>query len=45
MLAALRNAVVHLLVGVPADSRPAATERLNARPDEALSLLGCPALE
>jgi hypothetical protein len=45
VLAALRNAAIHLLVGVPADSRAAATERLNARPDEALSLLGCPALE
>ena len=45
VLAALRNAVVHLLAGVEAESRAAATERLSARPHEALSLLGCPALE
>ena len=45
VLAALRNAVVHLLAGVEADSRVAATERLNARPNEALGLLGRPPLE
>ena len=45
VLAALRNAVVHLLAGVPAESRAAATERLSARPNEALSLLGRPPLE
>jgi hypothetical protein len=45
VLAALRNAVVHLLAGVPAESRAAAIERLNARPEEALSLLGQASLE
>jgi predicted transposase YbfD/YdcC len=40
VLAALRNAVVHLLAGVAADSRVAATERLQARPAEALQLIG-----
>jgi hypothetical protein len=42
VLAALRNAALHLLVAVPAESRAAATERLAARPDEALNLLGRP---
>jgi predicted transposase YbfD/YdcC len=45
VLAALRNAVVHLLSGVEAESRQAATERLAARPNEALQLLGRPPLE
>ena len=45
VLAALRNAVVHLLSGVEAESRAAATERLAARPNEALGLLGRPPLE
>lgn len=45
VLAALRNAVVHLLAGVPAESRVAATEQLTARPGEALSLLGLPPLQ
>jgi hypothetical protein len=45
VLAALRNAAVHLLAGVEADSRAAATERLSARPSEALLLLGRPPLE
>ena len=40
VLAALRNAAIHLLAGVSAESRAAATERLTARPSEALSLLG-----
>jgi predicted transposase YbfD/YdcC len=40
VLAALRNAAIHLLAGVGAESRAAATERLAARPGEALSLLG-----
>jgi hypothetical protein len=40
VLAALRNAAIHLLAGVPAESRAAATERLTARPREALNLLG-----
>ena len=45
VLAALRNAVIHLLVEVPGKSRAAAIRRLNARPDEALQLLDLPALE
>jgi hypothetical protein len=45
VLAAVRNAVVHLLSGVEAESRQAATERLAARPNEALHLLGRPPLE
>jgi predicted transposase YbfD/YdcC len=45
VLAALRNAVVHLLSGVEAESRSAATERLAARSQEALELLGLPSLE
>ena len=45
VLAALRNAAIHLLAGVAAESRAAATERLAARPDEALSLLGRPPLQ
>jgi predicted transposase YbfD/YdcC len=45
VLAALRNAVIHLLVEVPSTSRAAAIRRLNARPDEALQLLDLPALE
>jgi predicted transposase YbfD/YdcC len=44
VLAALRNAVVHLLTAVSADSRPAATERLQARPAEALQLIRHPSL-
>ena len=39
VLAALRNAAVHLLAGVNAESRAAATERLAAQPKEALNLL------
>jgi hypothetical protein len=45
VLAALRNAAVHLLAGVEAESRPAAIERLGAYPNEALHLLGLPPLE
>jgi predicted transposase YbfD/YdcC len=45
VLAALRNAVVHLLAGVEAESRAAATEHLTARSQEALELLGLPSLE
>jgi hypothetical protein len=45
VLAALRNAVVHLLSSVEAESRVAATEQLAARPNEALTLLGCPPLQ
>ena len=42
VLAALRNAAIHLLAGVGAESRAAATDRLAARPKEALDLLGPP---
>jgi len=35
VLAALRNAVVHLLAVVPADSNPAAIEHLQVNPDQA----------
>jgi hypothetical protein len=45
VLAALRNAVVHLWSGVEAESRAGAAEQLNARPHEALTLLGRPPLE
>jgi hypothetical protein len=45
VLAALRNAVVHLLAGVEAENRAAAIERLATRPNEALGLLGRPPLE
>jgi predicted transposase YbfD/YdcC len=45
VLAALRNAAVHLLAGVKAESRVAVTERLTARPSEAVSLLGLPPLQ
>ena len=42
VLAALRNTVIHLLAGVAAESRAAATDRLAARPKEALDLLQKP---
>jgi predicted transposase YbfD/YdcC len=42
VLAAVRNAVVHLLAGVEADSRAAALRRLNNRPEEAFALLDLP---
>lgn len=42
VLAALRNAVVHLLAGIPADSTPAAIETLQVNPDRAKALLGLP---
>ena len=42
VLAGLRNAVVHLLAGVPADSNPAAIEYLQVNPDRAETLLGVP---
>ena len=42
VLAALRNAAVHLLAAVGAESRAAATERLAARPKEALDLMRPP---
>src|SRR5262249_50726408 len=40
VLARPRNAVVHLLVGAAAPGRAASAERLNARPAEALRLVG-----
>jgi len=45
VLAAVRNAVIHLLAGVDADSRAAAIRRLNNHPEEALALLDLPQLE
>ena len=42
VLAGLRNAVVHLIRDVEAESRPAAIEMLNAKPDQAMELLGLP---
>ena len=42
VLAAIRNALVHLLAKVDATSYAAAIRRLNARPDEALDLLHLP---
>jgi predicted transposase YbfD/YdcC len=39
VLAALRNAAIHLLAGVEAPSRAAAIRRLQTRPAEALDLL------
>jgi predicted transposase YbfD/YdcC len=45
VLAALRNAVVHLLARVSAESRVAATEQMAARSHEALGLLGLTPLQ
>jgi predicted transposase YbfD/YdcC len=42
VLAALRNAVVHLLAEVDEDGRPAAIEHLQMRPEEAKKLIGIP---
>jgi predicted transposase YbfD/YdcC len=42
VLAALRNALVHLLSEVESDSRPAAIEQLQIRPEEAKKLIGIP---
>jgi hypothetical protein len=42
VLAAVRNAVIHLLAGLGASSYAAAIRRLNARPQEALALLDLP---
>jgi len=42
VLAAVRNAVIHLLAGVQADSRAGAIRRLNNHPEEALALLQLP---
>lgn len=45
VLAALRNAVVHLLASVKAESRVAAMEQLAAHSHEALGLLGLSPLQ
>jgi predicted transposase YbfD/YdcC len=45
VLAAVRNAVIHLLAGVEAPSRAAAIRRLNNHPEEALELLNLPQLQ
>jgi predicted transposase YbfD/YdcC len=45
VLAAVRNAVIHLLAGVDAASTAAAIRRLNNHPEEALALLDLPQLE
>jgi predicted transposase YbfD/YdcC len=42
VLAALRNAVVHLVATVPAESNPAAIEHLQIHPEEARKLIGVP---
>ena len=42
ILAAVRNAVVHLLAGVDAPNCAAAIRRLNNHPEEALALLDLP---
>ena len=45
VLAAVRNAVIHLLAGVDAPSHAAAIRRLNVHPEEALDLLDLPHLQ
>jgi hypothetical protein len=45
VLAALRNAVVHLLATVPARNHPEAIELLQIDPAQARSLIGIPQLE
>jgi predicted transposase YbfD/YdcC len=45
VLAALRNTVVHLLADVESESRPAAIEYLQTRPEEAKQLIGIPHTE
>jgi hypothetical protein len=45
VLAAVRNAVIHLLAGVEASSFAAAIRRLNNHPEEALALLDLPQLQ
>lgn len=42
VLAAVRNAIIHLLAGTDAPNHAAAIRRLNARPEEALNLLDLP---
>jgi hypothetical protein len=44
VLAAVRNAVIHLLAGVGASGYAAAIRRLNNHPEEALALLDLPQL-
>jgi len=45
VLAALRNAVIHLLTEVDAKSRPEAIEILQLRPEQARTLIGIPQCE
>jgi hypothetical protein len=45
VLAAVRNAVIHLLAGVEASSYAAVIRRLNNHPEEALALLDLPQLQ
>jgi len=45
VLAAIRNAVVHLLADVSSPNRPAAIELLQINPPQALALIGLPRLE
>jgi len=45
VLAAVRNAVIHLLAQMDASSHAAAIRRLNNHPEEALALLDLPQLE
>lgn len=45
VLAAIRNAVIHLLAGLDSPSHAAAIRRFNAQPKEALALLNLPQTE
>jgi hypothetical protein len=45
VLAGLRNAVIHLLTGVDAESRPEAIEILQLHPEQARRLIGIPQCE
>jgi hypothetical protein len=45
VLAALRNAVIHLLTGIDAKSRPEAIEILQLHPAQARALIGIPQCE
>jgi hypothetical protein len=45
VLAALRNAVIHLLAELDASSQAAVIRRLNAHPEEAFALLDIPHLQ
>lgn len=42
VLAAVRNAIIHLLSSLDAPSNPAAIRRFNTHPEEALALLDIP---